>query len=143
MIEEALSAEQIARCLALRVEVFIAEQGISAADEQDGEDGRCRHWIAHRGTETLGALRIKPVGPDGGHGAKIQRVVVARRARGTGLGGRFMRTVIAALDDGHPVWLESQTSAVSFYERLGFVAEGPEFMDAGIPHLRMVLRRQA
>ncbi|MNL75333.1 hypothetical protein D3C87_2011180 [compost metagenome] len=35
--------------------------------------------------------------------------------------------------------LESQTHALAFYERLGFVAEGPEFDDAGIPHRLMRL----
>lgn len=140
VIEPAASPELIARCLALRVEVFIAEQGVSAADEQDGEDTACRHWIAHRGIDTLGTLRVKNLGPEGGPGAKIQRVAVARKARGTGLGARLMRHVTAALaPEGVPIWLESQVSAIPFYERLGFVAEGPDFMDAGIPHRRMRL----
>ena len=33
--------------------------------------------------------------------------------------------------------LDSQTYAIPFYERLGFVAEGEEFDDAGIPHFLM------
>ncbi|MEL6765737.1 MAG: GNAT family N-acetyltransferase [Pseudomonadota bacterium] len=140
MIEPAASPELLARCLALRVEVFIAEQGISAADEQDGEDRHCRHWIAHRGIDTLGTLRVKNTGPEGGPGAKIQRVAISRRARGTGLGAALMRHVTDALaPEGRPIWLESQLSAVPFYERLGFAAEGPDFMDAGIPHRRMRL----
>ncbi|MEO1318297.1 MAG: GNAT family N-acetyltransferase, partial [Pseudomonadota bacterium] len=139
VIERALCPEHLARCFALRVEVFIAEEGVSAADEQDGEDGACRHWIAHRGTETLGTLRVKPTGPQGGQGAKIQRVAISRRARGKGLGARLMRSVLSELGvEDQPIWLESQTSAIPFYERLSFFAEGPEFMDAGIPHRRMV-----
>ncbi|MEM9763007.1 MAG: GNAT family N-acetyltransferase [Pseudomonadota bacterium] len=139
-IETAAIPEHVARCLALRVEVFIAEQGVSAADEQDGEDAACRHWIAHRGIDTLGTLRVKNLGPEGGPGAKIQRVAIARKARGTGLGAMLMRHVTSALTpEGRPIWLESQVSAIPFYERLGFVAEGAEFMDAGIPHRRMRL----
>lgn len=141
-IERALSPEHIARCLALRTEVFIAEQGVPAAEEQDGEDASCRHWIAHRGIETLGTLRVKAAAPGGGAGpgAKIQRVAIARRARGTGLGARLMRHVLAEIaGENTPVWLESQICAIAFYTRLGFVAEGPEFMDAGIAHRRMRL----
>ena len=36
--------------------------------------------------------------------------------------------------------LDSQVHAIGFYERLGFVAGGDVFMDAGIPHRNMVLR---
>jgi predicted GNAT family N-acyltransferase len=32
------------------------------------------------------------------------------------------------------VLLAAQDSAIAFYERLGYVAEGPEFLDAGIVH---------
>jgi len=38
------------------------------------------------------------------------------------------------------VHLNSQTSAIGFYARMGFQAEGPEFVEVGIPHQRMVLR---
>ena len=37
------------------------------------------------------------------------------------------------------VTLEAQTDAIPFYEKLGFVAHGPEFDDAGIAHRRMEL----
>ena len=33
--------------------------------------------------------------------------------------------------------LDAQVPVIPFYERLGFVAEGPVFDDAGIPHRRM------
>lgn len=33
--------------------------------------------------------------------------------------------------------LHAQTHALGFYERLGYVAYGPEFPDAGIPHRAM------
>jgi len=32
------------------------------------------------------------------------------------------------------VLLAAQDSAIAFYERLGYLAEGPEFLDAGIVH---------
>ena len=33
--------------------------------------------------------------------------------------------------------LHAQTHALGFYEKHGFVAEGEEFMEAGIPHFVM------
>jgi ElaA protein len=34
-------------------------------------------------------------------------------------------------------YLGSQSHATGFYEKLGFVIEGDEFLDAGIPHRHM------
>ena len=34
-------------------------------------------------------------------------------------------------------YIHAQTNAQSFYENLGFKANGPEFIEAGIAHIRM------
>ncbi|MGF1551593.1 MAG: GNAT family N-acetyltransferase [Paracoccaceae bacterium] len=138
MIERAETPEALARCLALRTEVFVAEQGVSALDEQDGRDVEATHWIATLGARTLATARVLRTGP----AAKVQRVAVARPARGTGLGATMMRTVIDAMraEPGvERLVLDSQLSALGFYEKLGFVAEGETFLDAGIEHKRMTL----
>ena len=69
----------------------------------------------------------------------MQRVAVLARARGTGLGATLMRHVLEELTDmGFArVTLGSQLSAIGFYERLGFVAHGPIYDDAGIDHRDM------
>ena len=38
------------------------------------------------------------------------------------------------------VHLNSQSPAIGIYARMGFQADGPEFVEVGIPHQRMVLR---
>jgi ElaA protein len=73
--------------------------------------------------------------------AKIGRVAVSRDARKAGVGASVMR---AAIEHIHTlgyrkVYLESQTHAIPFYERIGFVAYGPEFDDCNIPHRKMTL----
>ncbi len=35
------------------------------------------------------------------------------------------------------IYLEAQTYAVCFYERFGFESFGEEFLEDGIPHIRM------
>lgn len=141
-IRQALSPEDIARCLALRTEVFIAEQGVSLADEQDGLDTEAEHWIATRGPRTLACARIRRLEAEGVPYAKIQRVAVARAARGSGLGQALMRAILdGCAAAGIEARLDSQIDAVAFYERLGFIAEGPEFLDAGIVHRHMRWQR--
>ena len=76
---------------------------------------------------------------DGATG-KIGRVAVLADRRGTGVGAALMRAALQVLARQPGITtarLGAQTHALGFYERLGFVAEGPEYDDAGIPHRDM------
>ena len=128
-----------ARCLALRRAVFIEEQGVSEDLELDGEDDNCTHLIAiDDDGNAIGTARIKKV-VDGA--VKAQRVAVAAHRRRHGVG----RLVMGAVETearrlgATRVVLSSQVSAIPFYERLGYVASGPVYDDAGIPHRDMTL----
>ncbi|MEO1026553.1 MAG: GNAT family N-acetyltransferase, partial [Pseudomonadota bacterium] len=93
--------------------------------------------IALDGTEPIGTARVLV----DDRTAKIGRVAVLDSHRGEGVGQDLMRTV---LDDLRASGLAraklgAQTHAIGFYEALGFTAEGPEFLDAGIPHRTMTL----
>jgi ElaA protein len=126
----------IAACRALRREVFINEQGVSEADEVDGLDDSAIHLLAVDGYAPVGTARLLVKGAVG----KIGRVCVLPAARGTGLGAAL---ILAALEELRRVpgvteaRLGSQSHATGFYEKLGFVVEGDEFLDAGIPHRHM------
>jgi len=63
---------------------------------------------------------------------------VAPAARGKRLAERLMREALAATG-GRPVVLDAQSYLAGFYERLGFTATGPEFVEDGIPHIPMAL----
>lgn len=128
----------LATCLALRRIVFIDEQGVSEAEEVDGLDGSARHLLALVDGVPLGTARIL-IGPAYG---KIGRVCVLAEARGQGLGAALIRAALDLLRaEGVPMAkLGAQTHALGFYAALGFTAEGPEYMDAGIPHRDMTCR---
>ncbi|MGB3407028.1 MAG: GNAT family N-acetyltransferase [Jannaschia sp.] len=127
----------LAAPIEIRARVFIDEQGISRADEIDGLDADCLHWLATDALGPVATLRVQPLGAT----AKIQRVAVLRRARGTGIGAQLMRHVLEDLADRKVARavLGAQRDAIRFYEKLGFVAHGPEYDDAGIPHRDMIL----
>ena len=121
----------------VRREVFIVEQGVPEALEWDEHDASSLHALAEdaRG-EVLGTARLLPDG-------HIGRMAVRRCWRGRGVGAALLGALVArarARGDTR-IALSAQVSAIGFYERFGFVAEGPVFDDAGIPHRRMVLRR--
>lgn len=120
---------------ALRREVFVLEQGVPEDEEHDADDMTATHMVGVADGAVVAALRVlwKP------EHAKIGRVAVARTHRGQGIGTRLIVSAVAhAREKGQArVYLESQADKTGFYEKLGFVAYGAQFMDAGLPHRRM------
>lgn len=128
--------QDIAACLELRRVVFMVEQNVSEADERDGKDDEAHHILARLDGRPVGCARILLNGSSG----KIGRVCVLADQRGTGLGQALIKACLQHLEgmpDVTRAVLGAQTYAIGFYENLGFVANGPEFDDAGIPHRMM------
>lgn len=130
--------DDIATCHALRRVVFIEEQHVDAALEVDGRDGDALHVLARLDGVPVGCARILIAGET----AKIGRVCVLRAHRGTGIGQVLMHAAVQELrarPDIRRAKLGAQTHALGFYAALGFVATGPEYLEAGIAHRDMVL----
>ena len=121
---------------AVRRSVFILEQGVPEHEEWDATDPVSRHVLAVTPKrDAVGTARLEPAG-------KIARVAVLPQYRGTGIGGAMVGHLVdlARTLGLTQVHLNSQTSAIGFYARMGFQAVGPEFVEVGIPHRRMVLQ---
>ncbi len=119
----------------LRRIVFIAEQGVPEADELDGHDAECTHFLAREAGRAVGCARLRPYGAK----RKVERVAVLKELRGSGLGRQLMDAVEAhALREGQrELVLHAQAAVVGFYEKLGWRSVGPIFEEAGIPHQKM------
>lgn len=131
-------SEDLEICHWLRRVVFIEEQGVSAADELDGLDAQALHLLATRAGRPVGTARLLVAGDTG----KIGRVCVLKDQRGQGLGAALVQAGVAefrAMPGIARVKLGAQTHALGFYQAMGFRAEGPEYLDAGIAHRDMVL----
>ncbi|GHJ38235.1 GNAT family N-acetyltransferase [Streptomyces sp. TS71-3] len=132
-------------CFAVRKEVFVAEQGVPEDIEYDAHDPGALHVLAVRddgtplGTGRLlhGAAALALTGEPGV--GSLGRLAVARHARRLGVGAALVRGIEDAAGDLGltAVDLHAQTHALAFYERLGYAAYGPEFVDAGMPHRAM------
>ncbi len=116
----------------IRFTVFVEEQKVPAEMELDEHDAVCVHVIARDGGRAVGTGRLLP-------DAHIGRMAVLKEARGTGVGGAMLKTLMEAARarGDKEVALSAQTHAVDFYRKHGFFEEGPEYMDAGIPHQSM------
>lgn len=120
---------------ALRVRVFVGEQGVPVELEMDELDAEAEHFGAWMGDRVVGAGRLVRDGATG----VLGRLAVAREARGTGLGKALVAEIErrAAARGLDAVELHAQVHARGFYERLGYVPEGDVFDEAGIPHITM------
>jgi len=120
---------------ALRHEVFVREQHVPPEEENDADDLHASHFVALFEGEVVGTLRLleKP------EHVKIGRVAVQRPYRGRGIARQLIATAMAAARRrGHDrFYLTAQADKLGFYESLGFVAFGPEFIDGGMPHRAM------
>ncbi|WP_297113254.1 GNAT family N-acetyltransferase [uncultured Devosia sp.] len=119
----------------LRSEVFVWEQKVPEEEEHDEYDLGATHFVAIADGEVVGTLRLIDL-PE--H-TKIGRVAVRQAFRGRGIARKLIAAAMAhARARGQDrFFLTAQSDKLGFYESLGFVAFGPEFMDGGMPHRAM------
>ncbi len=137
MLARRARPDELEDCFDVRKEVFVVEQQVPLDLEMDGLDAHCSQFIVRdEQGYALGTARLR-LTEDGL--AKAERVAVRKQARGRGLGGALMQAIEdeAAQRGLFEVVLSAQVSAIAFYEARGYVAEGPLFDDAGIPHRKM------
>jgi predicted GNAT family N-acyltransferase len=137
---------EMEHALSVRRAVFIAEQGVTEAEEIDAHDGdpecvtAAVHVVAYLDGRAVATGRLLLDAPPG-ENVHIGRIAVLREQRRRGLG----RTVMLALQDearrrGHRgITVAAQLQAIPFYESLGYVAYGDVFLDARIEHRLMGL----
>lgn len=130
--------EAIADIQAIRRQVFQQEQGVSAELEFDGLDDAATHLLACDRTQAVGTARLRPLD---NRKAKVERVAVLASHRGRGIGRQLMVAAIAQVRSQGmtTIKINAQLQVKAFYERLGFVAQGAVFEEAGIPHVAMTL----
>lgn len=123
---------------AVRIAVFVGEQGISRDDELDELDDTAVHCVAYLDGRPVAAGRLVALD---GYG-KIGRMAVLAHHRGAGLGA----SVLDALErEGaarglREFRLSAQLTARGFYERTGYTPDGDVYDEVGIPHIAMEKR---
>lgn len=123
---------------AIRKQVFIEEQGVPPELELDDFDPLCWHALAFQGSECIGTGRLVDMGMNQG---QIGRMAVLADFRQEGVGKAILLKLLelAQSKDILSISLHSQVSAIPFYEKLGFVSQGPIYEEAGIAHRNMIL----
>lgn len=125
----------VVKALLVRAIVFMEEQRIPYAEEIDAFENDSLHVVGEIDGEPIAAARIRFL--DGV--AKLERLAIRSAWRGQGHGDRMLEFLVAtARSRGYANFkLHAQARLRAFYEKHGFQAEGPPFLEANIPHLLM------
>ncbi|MFM6975756.1 MAG: GNAT family N-acetyltransferase [Sphingobacteriaceae bacterium] len=136
-VQKVNNQKELEQVFAIRREVFVIEQDCPPELEWEFEDESI-HFLAKVDGVPAGACRWRKTEK----GYKLERFAVLQPFRGLGLGLELVKAVLADLPaDAAYVYLHAQIQAVGLYKKFGFIAEGPQFEEAGIQHFKMVWHR--
>ncbi|WP_036386225.1 GNAT family N-acetyltransferase [Muricauda sp. MAR_2010_75] len=136
-----LSTEELYQILRLRSEVFVVEQNCVYQDI-DNKDQKALHVLGLKNGGLVAYTRMFRPG-DYFENGSIGRVVVANNQRKYGYGKQIMQVSLAALAQRFPktsIEISAQKYLLKFYTEMGFIAFGEEYLEDGIPHVRMLYK---
>ncbi len=134
-----LTLDELHDIYRLRVAVFVVEQNCPY-QEIDGKDKTAWHlWLEDDAGLMFAYLRVLPPGVSFDD-ASIGRVICTKRRQGwaTILMKEGIRVAKEKFGAGK-ITIEAQVYARTLYEKVGFVQTSEEFLEDGIPHIKMTL----
>ena len=121
----------------IRHQVFVVEQGVPLSREIDKDEAHCIHFVLYSDKkEPQGTVRLLPL--ENGK-MKLQRMAILSEYRHQGLGKILIEEAenFAKNQGYNTILLGAQSTAETFYEKLGYTAYGDPSEDAGMPHIYM------
>lgn len=135
-IKKASNPEDLQDVFNIRKTVFVEEQNCPPELEWENEDVSV-HFLATFNNKPAGACRWRKTE----NGFKLERFAVLKEFRRKGIAQEMIKTVLSDLPkDADYIYLNAQLTAIPLYQKMGFVAEGEQFEEAGIQHYKMVYK---
>ncbi|MEE1961567.1 GNAT family N-acetyltransferase [Allomuricauda taeanensis] len=136
---DGLTNTELYQVLRLRSKVFVVEQDCAYQD-MDNKDQKALHVLGLKEGQIVAYTRIFKPGDYFGN-ASIGRVVVAKDQRQYGYGKMIMEASLSTIEERFPdtaIEISAQSYLIKFYTELGFERFGDEYLEDGIPHVRML-----
>jgi ElaA protein len=136
-----LDTTTLYRILRLRSEVFAVEQecAYNDVDGRDAEPSAVHLWVdLDPAAPTVSSAARLLADPDGTR--VLGRIVTAPDHRHRRLASGLIDRALGLVPSGASVTLHAQVRLEPWYGRWGFARTGPDFMEAGIPHVPMTRR---
>lgn len=138
----ALSPAELYAIMRLRNEVFVVEQQCAYQDADD-KDQASWHLAGWQESQLVAYARIIPPGISYEE-CSIGRVVSSPAHRRSGAGRELMKQSIEkafSRFQSNSIRIGAQLYLKNFYASLGFIPCSDEYLEDGIPHIEMILRK--
>ena len=136
-----LSVGELHAAASLRERVFYLEQHVTTLDADEKDPFSFFLWAECEG-QTVGFLRMIPRGIAYAE-PSIGRVCVARTYRRRGICRQMVSRAIGYMVRewrAEAIRISAQSYLIPFYESFGFEVVSDEYLEAGIPHKKMLIR---
>ena len=134
-----LTTEHLYSILQLRSEVFVVEQDCVYQD-LDSKDRIALHVLGIKNKKIVAYSRIFKAG-DYFSKPSIGRIVVKKEYRGFSYGYQLVKESIDFIHNNFvekSILISAQKYLTKFYNSLGFIQQGDEYLEDGIPHIKML-----
>ena len=134
-----LAINELYAMMALRAAVFVVEQNCVYQD-LDYKDQKALHVMGWINGKLVAYTRLFGPG-DYFDQASIGRVIVSMDQRGHNYGHQIMSASINAITQHYKtdrIDISAQTYLEQFYTAHGFLPSGEEYLEDGIPHIKMI-----
>lgn len=130
--------QQLQDAYAVRMKVFVEEQGVPQGIEIDEYEEQATHFVVYDNRVAIGAGRFRRLDGIG----KVERICILEAFRKTGAGKQLMEAIEGVMKQQgiRKAKLNAQTHAENFYHRIGYTTVSELFYEAGIPHVTMEKR---
>ncbi|MFI5220104.1 MAG: GNAT family N-acetyltransferase [Bacteroidia bacterium] len=120
----------------IRRKVFVLEQHVQQNLEFDEHEPQCHHYLAYLDNRSVGTARWRLTD----EGAKLERIAVLPQYRNKGIGTVIVNHLIEdARAHNKTIYVTAQTFMYEFFEKMGFVLQPGEFIEAGLAHYKLIL----
>ena len=140
---DALTPYELYSIIKLRNEVFVVEQNCIFQDA-DAKDLSCYHLMGFAASDLAAYARLVPAGVSFDD-MSIGRIVTSPHYRSKGLGKALMRHAINhcnLLFGEQSIKIGAQLYLKDFYESFGFQQINDVYDEDGIPHIKMIRKKE-
>lgn len=136
-----MTGMEVFETMQLRQDVFIIEQDCIYRDIDDTDLDAKQTLLKSKG-KVIGTTRIYQL-PNENNTLHIGRVVIHKKYRNKELGHLLMRKNITYITENisvDTIEISAQSHLQDFYSTHSFITVGEEYLEDGIPHVKMILK---
>jgi predicted GNAT family N-acyltransferase len=136
-VKKVKTREELEQVFNIRKKVFIEEQNVPKDIELDEFDENAEHFIAYLEDKPIGCSRVRF-----NDLVKLERIAIIKEHRNKGYGTFLTGFMIkyCKQKNSNGILIHSQVYVEDFYKKFGFKIIDEPFYEAGIEHVKMVLK---